>query len=178
MSTEHSIRPGRGRVYQLEREQWVGRPLEEVFAFFADAANLEAITPPFLHFSILTTLPIEMRVGTRIDYRLSLFGLPFRWRTRIAEWHPGRGFVDEQAQGPYALWRHTHTFEARAGATRVVDRVEYALPLGPLGDLAHALFVRRTLQAIFDYRHQAIERLVGGPPAPPAPASGREPLPA
>ncbi|MFY3746374.1 SRPBCC family protein [Anaeromyxobacter sp. Red801] len=150
------------RIHRLERSQELQRPLDEVFAFYADAANLEAITPPFLHFRVLTPAPIAMRPGARIDYALSLFGVPMRWRTRIAVWEPGVRFVDEQERGPYALWRHTRAFEARGDATVVRDLVEYALPLGPLGTLAHVLFVRRALRAIFDHRREATRRLVEG----------------
>lgn len=99
-----------------------------------------------------------MGVDTRIDYQLSLFGVPLRWRTRIADWQPGVRFVDEQESGPYALWRHTHEFEAEGDATVVRDLVEYAEPLGPLGAVAHALFVERTLNRIFDHRREAVAR--------------------
>lgn len=148
----------------------VERPLAEVFAFFADAANLEAITPAFLRFRILTPQPVELRVGARIEYALSLFGVPLRWRTRITDWTPGVRFVDEQESGPYAVWRHTHAFEADGDATIVRDVVEYVEPLGPLGRVAHALFVRRALERIFDFRRDAIGRLLPAPgtAAPPA----------
>src|SRR5690606_28458036 len=132
--------------------QLVRRPLEEVFAFFADAANLEPLTPPFLRFRILTPVPIEMRPGARIVYRLALLGVPVRWRTRITVWEPGARFVDEQESGPYAVWRHTHEFERRGTSTMVRDSVDYALPLGPLGDLVRRAFVARTLERIFDFR--------------------------
>lgn len=159
-------RTGVRRIHRLERETLVQRPLDEVFPFFADAANLEALTPSFLRFRILTPPPIAMHPGARIDYALSLFGVPLRWRTRITVWEPGVRFVDEQEKGPYALWRHTHGFEARGDATLVRDAVEYALPLGPLGTLAHALFVRRALARIFDFRQEAIRRILeSGPPA-------------
>jgi hypothetical protein len=147
------------RLHRLERTQLVQRPLAEVFAFFGDAANLEVITPRFLRFRILTPTPVGMKPGTRIDYALSLFGIPLRWRTHITSWEPGVRFVDEQESGPYAVWRHTHEFEAQGPrATLVRDVVEYALPLGPLGSAAHALFVRRTLARIFDHRQEAIRR--------------------
>jgi ligand-binding SRPBCC domain-containing protein len=148
------------RIHRLERSLQVARPLDQVFAFFADAANLEAITPTFLRFRILTPTPIEMRAGARIDYALSLFGAPLRWRSRITDWQPGVRFVDEQESGPYALWRHTHTFEPQGSTTLVHDVVEYALPLGPLGQVARALFVRRALDRIFDFRRDAIRRLL------------------
>jgi len=146
-------------AYRLEQTQIIPRPLAEVFAFFSDAYNLEAITPPFLRFRILTPRPIAMAPGTLIDYQLQLFGVPFRWRTRVEEFEPGVRFVDVQLEGPYALWRHTHEFEATAGGTRMRDLVRYALPLGPLGALAHALFVRRTLGRIFAYRRTRIAEL-------------------
>lgn len=145
-------------TYLLAREQRVPRPRPEVFAFFADAANLERLTPPTLRFSIRTPLPIAMRAGAVIDYRLSLFGVPFRWRTVIEKFEPESCFVDVQAAGPYALWRHTHEFaDAPGGGTLIRDRIEYQLPLGPLGALAHRLLVRRQLGHIFDYRRRIIE---------------------
>jgi ligand-binding SRPBCC domain-containing protein len=147
-------------THRLERTQRVARPPDEVFVFFAEAANLEAITPPFLRFRILTPQPIAMRAGAIIEYALTLFGVPLRWRTRIAEWEPGVRFVDVQESGPYALWRHTHTFEPDGDATRVRDVVEYAMPLGPLGRVAHALVVARALDRIFDHRRDAIRRLL------------------
>jgi ligand-binding SRPBCC domain-containing protein len=142
----------------LAREQSVSRPRHEVFAFFADAANLERITPSRLRFAIQTPLPIAMRPGAIIDYRLSLFGVPFRWHTVIEVFEPETRFIDVQASGPYALWRHLHEFvDAPGGGTLIRDRVEYQLPLGPVGELAHALFVRRQLETIFDYRRRVIE---------------------
>jgi ligand-binding SRPBCC domain-containing protein len=149
-----------GRIHQLSRTQLLARPRSEVFALFSDASNLEALTPPFLHFRILTPMPIEMRADARLDYQLSLFGVPVRWRTRITDWQPGRRFVDEQESGPYALWRHTHEFEARGTSTLMRDVVDYSEPLGPIGTVAHVLFVRRTLDRIFDFRRDAILRLL------------------
>jgi ligand-binding SRPBCC domain-containing protein len=151
-------------THRLERSQLIPRPLPEVFPFFADAANLERLTPRFLRFQIETPQPIEMRAGTRIDYRLSLLGLPVRWRTRISSWEPPHRFSDDQERGPYALWHHVHEFEAVGEHTRMRDRVDYRLPFGPLGALARALWVRGTLERIFDYRRLVIEELFG--PAP------------
>jgi ligand-binding SRPBCC domain-containing protein len=151
----------------LAREQLVPRPRPQVFAFFADAANLERLTPPTLRFSIRTSPPINMQTGATIDYRLSLFGVRFRWRTIIELFEPESRFVDVQAAGPYALWRHLHEFIEAPGGTRIRDCVEYELPLGPLGELAHALFVRRQLEHIFDYRRRVIEEVF----APPQPAA-------
>ncbi len=151
-----------GRLRQLSRTQLVGRPLPEVFAFFSDAANLDPLTPPFLHFRILTPMPIELCAGAQLDYQLSLFGVPVRWRTRITDWRPEERFVDEQESGPYALWRHTHEFEDRGASTLMRDVVDYSEPLGPIGTLAHVLFVRRTIDRIFDFRRNAIVRLLDG----------------
>ena len=141
----------------LERSQRLAVPAERAFAFYADALNLEAITPPWLAFRVATPGPIEMRPGALIDYGLRLHGVPVRWRTRIAAWEPPERFVDVQVRGPYALWEHTHTFEPDgADAVVIRDRVRYALPFGPLGRLAHALFVRRDLERIFDHRRRAV----------------------
>lgn len=147
-----------GRAHRLVRTQSIPRPRESVFAFFADASNLEEITPPFLRFRILTPTPVEMRAGARIDYALSLFRIPLRWRTRIALWEPGVRFVDEQESGPYTAWRHAHEFESDGETTLMRDVVDYSLPFGPLGSLAHVLFVERTLGRIFDFRREAIRR--------------------
>lgn len=146
------------RVHLFEQQQILPTSRSAVFAFFADAANLEAITPPWLRFRILTPLPIEMRAGAEIRYRLTLHGLPVRWLTRITLWHPNECFVDEQIRGPYRLWHHTHTFERTRDGTRVRDTVRYALGLGPLGRLAHRTFVRRDVERIFAYRARAVAR--------------------
>jgi ligand-binding SRPBCC domain-containing protein len=142
----------------LERGLWLPWPPVEAFPFFADARNLERITPPWLHFSVLTPDPIAMGEGTLIDYRLRLHGVPLRWRTRITVWDPPRRFVDEQVRGPYRLWRHEHRFDPDGGGTRARDRVEYAARGGAL---AAALLVRRDLDRIFDYRRAALEEIFG-----------------
>ncbi|MBI3843775.1 MAG: SRPBCC family protein [Planctomycetes bacterium] len=148
-------------THRLERTQTIRRPLPEVFAFFADAENLEAITPDFLHFRILTPRPIELRAGTLLDYELRLHGIPVRWRTRIETFEPNREFTDVQLRGPYRRWHHTHSFREVAGGTEMTDVVEYELPLGPLGSIAHALFVHRSLKRIFDYRRDRIDQMLG-----------------
>ena len=149
------------RTYVLEREQQIDRPLSEVFAFFGDAFNLERITPRFLSFRILTERPVRMQAGTLLEYKLSLFGIGFYWQTRIEEWQPEEYFVDIQLKGPYAVWRHTHSFEEiDERRTLMRDRVEYAIPYGPLGRLAHGLFVRRSLKKIFAYRARETARLL------------------
>jgi len=147
------------RFHTLRREQWIPRPLEEVFAFFSDARNLERITPPWLGFRILTPGPIRLAAGTRLRYRLSLHGLPLYWTTEIRRWEPPFRFIDVQLSGPYRLWHHTHRFEAFRGGTRMTDIVRYRLPFGLLGRAVHALKVRRDVEQIFDYRLERIGEL-------------------
>jgi ligand-binding SRPBCC domain-containing protein len=152
--------PYQSVVHTLTREQIVPRDPDEVFEFFSDAGNLEAITPAWLRFRIVTPRPIELREGALIEYRLALHRVPVRWLTRIEAWEPGRRFVDVQVEGPYRTWEHTHTFAPHDGGTLVRDAVRYRLPLGPVGQLAHAAFVRRDLNRIFDFRSEAVRRLL------------------
>ena len=149
------------RIHLLERSQRVELPIEKAFAFYGDERNLEPMTPPWLHFAVTSPRPVAMEAGALLEYRLRLHGVPIRWRTRIETWEPPLGFVDYQEKGPYALWEHTHLFEADGdGATVIRDRVRYALPLGPLGGIAHRLFVRRDLERIFDFRRDTLARLI------------------
>jgi ligand-binding SRPBCC domain-containing protein len=147
------------RIHRLEREQSLPHPVEDVFAFFADARNLERLTPPLLRFEVLTPGPIEMRPGALIEYRLRLHGVGVDWLTRIEEWEPGVRFVDMQLAGPYRLWHHTHTFESCGSGTLMRDTVRYALPAWPLGELARPL-VRRDLDRIFAFRRDNVVRLL------------------
>ena len=147
--------------YSIEREQLVPRPLSEVFAFFADAANLEVLTPGFLRFRILTPVPIRMAAATLIDYEIRIAGIPQRWKTLIEVFETPRRFVDVQLRGPYAWWRHTHEFSESAGGTTIRDSVEYEMPFGLLGVMVRGLLVRRMLEAIFDYRRAKIEEIFG-----------------
>ena len=149
-----------GAGYRLRSRQWVSAPPVECFEFFADARNLEALTPPFLRFGIVSPLPIAMHAGTLIEYRLSLSGLPMRWLTRIDDWQPGTGFTDVQLRGPYAEWVHRHTFEPGPTGTWILDEVSYRLPWVPFGGLVHEIFVRPRLTAIFEYRRRAMTFLL------------------
>ena len=143
----------------LERKQIIERPLKEVFDFFADAGNLEKITPPELNFHITTPQPIDIKKGALIDYELKLRGIPIRWKTEITEWNPPFDFVDTALKSPYKQWIHLHTFEESArGETIMRDRVRYRLPLEPLGDIAH-FYVKKELKYIFDYRYKVIEEI-------------------
>ena len=163
-TTNISHGTGKDGIQSLETVTTLPRAIDEAFAFFANAENLERITPPELAFQILTPTPVIIREGTIIDYRLRLFGVPFYWRTRIVEWQPQHQFIDEQIRGPYNSWRHRHTFAECGTGTRMTDRVEYCLPLRPIGSVALPL-VRRQLDRIFRYRADAIRRLLGGDPA-------------
>ncbi|MEZ6037035.1 MAG: SRPBCC family protein [Planctomycetota bacterium] len=150
------------KTWRLRSNLWVPRTPAEVFPFFADAHNLEALTPPWLRFSILTPAPIPMQVGTRIDYRIWLRGIPLRWRTRIARWEPDQAFVDEQLRGPYVLWHHTHTFTPCDGGTALGDEVILRPKGGPLAGLVMSLFVRRDVQRIFEHRARVMAERFGG----------------
>jgi len=144
----------------LETSLRIPQARDDVFRFFSDASNLERITPPRLRFRILSDVPIEMMVGTRIEYRLSLLRLPFRWTSEISEWQPPIRFVDRQLRGPYRSWQHTHEFSDDGDGTLMRDRVEYELPLWPLGEIARPL-VGSELRRIFEFRSASIRNLLG-----------------
>jgi ligand-binding SRPBCC domain-containing protein len=147
--------------WKLEQRQVIPRPRAEVFEFFADAYNLERITPALLSFRILTPRPIEMRQGALIDYKLKLYGFPVKWKTRIEVWEPEERFVDMQLSGPYRYWHHLHEFEEVDEGTLMKDTVHYELPFGPLGTLARSILVKRSLDTIFSHRKQAISEIFG-----------------
>jgi len=150
------------RVYTFLSELWLPLPPEDVFPFFAEARNLEKITPPWLSFRVLGQRPPEMGAGTVIDYRLRLHGLPLRWQSEITVWDPPRRFVDVQRRGPYRLWEHEHLFLPRDGGTLVQDRVRYAVPGGPLlAPVVERLLVRPDLERIFAYRRQRLKQIFG-----------------
>lgn len=156
-------------IYTFETSLWLPSPIDEVFPFFADARNLETITPPWLKFEVLTPAPIRIQQGTLIDYRIRVHGFRLRWRTQITAWEPPRRFVDVQLRGPYRLWEHTHTFHPENGGTRCTDHVRYH-PLG--GGLTHRLFVRRDVERIFEFRQLKLKELfAAATPAPHAPVA-------
>jgi hypothetical protein len=149
------------QIYHLRCELMTSCSLAETFEVFKDPSNLAKITPSWLNFQVITK-DMQMRKGTEIEYNIRWLGLPMHWKTLITEYDPPHLFVDEQAKGPYTLWRHHHTFEETAGGTKVGDHVEYALPLGVLGQIAHAVMVKRQLEAIFRFRQSEIGKLLGG----------------
>ncbi len=149
--------------YRLETKLFVPALLQDVFTFFADARNLETITPPSLRFKVLTP-EVTMCQGARIDYRLRLRGLPFRWQSEITAWEPNVRFRDEQRRGPYRYWRHVHLFRQTAGGTLVEDGVEYEVACG---SLMHQWLVAPELMRIFRYRQDALARVFGEDPRQP-----------
>ena len=145
--------------YTLERKILIQKPLDEVFSFFHKPENLSRITPPSMAFQILSPSPVAMKKGALIDYRIRIVGIPLRWTSVISEYHPPKLFIDEQLRGPYAFWKHTHFFREAGGETEVRDQVIYALPLGALGRIARRLWVKRTLENLFDYREKQIQHI-------------------
>jgi ligand-binding SRPBCC domain-containing protein len=145
-----------GAITTLHREAVVPASLNETFAFFSNAVNLERLTPPWINFRIRTPPPIDMREGTVIDYQIVLYGLPVPWRTRIDVWEPGHRFVDRQVAGPYRWWHHEHRFEPEGAGTRVIDHVEYV----PRAAIISSRLVARDVQRIFAFRQRALARLL------------------
>jgi ligand-binding SRPBCC domain-containing protein len=149
------------RLRTFRTEQWLPRPIDEVFAFFSDAHNLDELTPPWLHFRILTPRPIPMRQGAVIEYRIAWRWIPLRWRTEISAWEPPVRFVDRQVSGPYRRWSHEHTFEPKDGGTLMRDVVEYALPGWVLEPLVDAWVVGPDVRRIFGYREVRMRERFG-----------------
>lgn len=160
-------------MYELRTEQTFPRPIEEVFAFFADAGNLARITPEWLEFQIQTPLPLEMRAGALIDYTIKLRGIPIEWRSEITHWAPPHLFIDTQVRGPYEVWTHEHRFtvvEARGGggggagagelaaAVMMTDTVRYQPPMAAL---TWKSFVGPEVERIFRFREQAMREIFG-----------------
>lgn len=157
------------KIRTLHAELWLPQPMDAVFAFFGDAANLDAITPPWLHFRILTPRPIVMAAGTRIDYALRLHGIPVKWQSEVTAWRPPHYFADEQRRGPYRRWTHRHHFEAADGGTWVRDEVEYAVPGYFLEPIIHRLFVGPDLCTLFTFRHAKMREMLGADETGPSP---------
>jgi len=147
------------RIRHFHCEQWLPGSIEEVFPFFADAENLQRITPHWLHFEIVTPPPLTMRVGTLIDYRLRIRRIPARWRSEITAWDPPHRFVDEQRRGPYQLWHHEHLFEPHDGGTLCRDIVRYAVPFD---FFTHSWPVRPDIEKIFAYRRMSLSEIFRG----------------
>ncbi len=148
------------KEFTFHTELWLPRPRPAVFHFFSDVQNLEAITPPWLNFEVLTPRPVVSHQGALIDYRIRVHGFPLCWRTEITGWAPPHQFVDVQLNGPYTLWQHTHTFEECDGGTLCVDDVRYRPPGGAL---MNWLFVRHDVERIFKYRQQRLCEIFGAP---------------
>ena len=151
-------------VYTLKRVQRLPIPLEQAWEFFSSPKNLKEITPAHLGFVIHSDPEFirEMYSGQVITYTVKpVLGIPMFWMTEITHVENGKFFVDEQRVGPYALWHHQHHFKAIPGGVEMTDLVHYRLPLGFLGDIAHAIFVRRQLHQIFDYRWNKLEAVFG-----------------
>jgi ligand-binding SRPBCC domain-containing protein len=146
------------KIHNLQCEVWLPRPLEEVFRFFADAGNLERLTPPWVNFRILTLQPIHMGVGTRIQYRLRIRGIPVRWESEITAWRPPHFFADDQVNGPYRLWHHEHSFASRDGGTLARGLVTYAVPGGAL---VNRCMVEPDLKRIFAFRQNTLKEIFG-----------------
>lgn len=142
------------REFAFTQTQTIDRPLEEVFAFFADVHNLTRITPPWIEFRVVTPDPVVMRAGTLIDFRLKLHGVPVPWQTEITLWEPPHRFRDEQRRGPYRRWIHTHSFSSENGRTRMTDHVRYAVPGGTL---VQKMFVARDIERIFAFRKKTLK---------------------
>ncbi len=156
-------RPYRDNHHEMFSEQWLPLKPEELFPFYCDEKNLERLTPPFLKFNVVGKSTDEIQTGTLIDYKLSLHGLPFGWRTEIRDWEPNKRFVDTQLKGPYSRWYHEHDFIPLGGGTLIRDRVSYKLPLGALGDTLAGWKVTGDVKKIFDYRREVIDQKFGRP---------------
>jgi ligand-binding SRPBCC domain-containing protein len=158
------------RTYQLQTSLWLPQPRQWIFAFFSDPKNLERITPPWLHFEILSPTELAVDRGTRIDYRLRIRGLPIRWQSEIMIWEPPTRFVDQQIRGPYRLWVHEHTFSDHKGGTIAGDNVVYAVPGGTL---VQKIFVAPDLDRIFHYRRATLVHIFNPKKLQPIEHEGR-----
>ena len=148
------------KTYNLEFEQFIDLPLEDVFGFFSKPENLSLITPSRLKFDIITPTPLEMKDGQLIDYSLTiLYIIKLHWRTLITHYEKPYKFVDQQIKGPYSLWHHTHTFEEKDGGTIIKDNLTYAIPMGIIGRLIHFIYIKHDIKDIFNYRHKILDKI-------------------
>lgn len=154
---------------RYETQQWIAKPLAEVWPFFCDETNLERLTPPWLKFRVVSKSTQRLQEGTVINYALRLHGLPIRWQSRIENWQPPFQFVDTQIKGPYAVWHHTHQFEDHGSRTLALDIIRFELPFGFLGRLLNP-WVRRDVERIFTYRQTALREIFDTPGVAAAPA--------
>ncbi len=146
-------------MHVLIKDTTINRPLNEVFDFFSKVENLNSITPPDMHFKILSPLPIHIQKGTLIDYKIKVNGIPFKWKTEISEWEPPYRFIDKQLNGPYNTWIHEHIFEERNGVTHMRDIVHFRSPGWILEPLINKLFIEKKVRAIFNYREEKLKEL-------------------
>ena len=146
-------------MHILTKTTIINRPLVEVFNFFSNAENLNVITPPDMQFKIISPLPIQIKKGALIDYKIKVNGIPFKWQTEISEWQPNIRFVDQQIKGPYRVWIHEHTFEEVDGQTHMKDYVQFLSPGWFLEPLINKLFVEKKVKAIFEYREKILKDL-------------------
>ncbi len=145
------------KTYNLEFEQFIDLPIEDVFDFFSKPENLSLITPPRLRFDILTPTPLEMKEGQLIDYSLKiLYLIKLHWRTLITDYQKPYKFIDQQIKGPYTLWHHTHTFEEQDGGTLIKDNLKYVIPFGWMGRAIHFIYIKHDINGIFQYRHKIL----------------------
>lgn len=147
--------------YRLSRSQQLHCDGDTAWKFFSSPYNLSRITPQDMKFLVLTELPDEpIYEGMTIDYKVTpLLGIPMRWRTRITQVDAGKSFTDFQEKGPYKLWNHFHEFIPNEQGVLIKDTVDYELPMGFLGKIAHTVMVQKKLQHIFDYRHRVLAQL-------------------
>jgi len=146
------------KTYNIKFQQFIDLPINDVFNFFSKPENLSLITPPRLKFDILTPSPIKMKEGQLIDYSLTImYCVKLRWRTLITDYNQPYKFIDQQIKGPYSLWHHTHEFEEKDGGTLIHDNVTYAIPLGFIGQLLHAVYIKHDIKSIFKYRRKILD---------------------
>ena len=142
--------------FTIYRSQFIDKPRDVVFSFFSKPENLEYITPPYLHFKIMNTLPVSMKEGQIINYKLRIRGISIKWSSLIKSYSPPFNFIDEQIKGPYSVWHHTHEFIEEKNGTRIIDNIIYKIPLGFIGKLINHFWVAKDLEKIFNYRQDKV----------------------